>query len=127
MNTNQPNSDNPLRKLSPQVPASIEPWQITAYALGELDPEARAEVESWISKNPAAAAEVQSIRDTATQIQKQLASSSLNAGLDNRRSEQVLQEITGRSTGTVTVQLRKSYDEEVRMKRFRRFRTMGPR
>ena len=125
MNTNQPNSDNPLPKLSTQVPASIEPWQITAYALGELDPAARAEVESWVAKNPAAAAEVQSIRDTATQIQKQLATSSLNAGLDNRRSEQVLQEITGRSTGTVTVQLRKSYDEEVRMKRFRRFRTMG--
>jgi len=125
MNTNQPNSDNPLPKPSTQVPASIEPWQITAYALGELDPAARAEVESWILKNPSAAAEVQSIRDTATQIQKQLATSSLNGGLDSRRSEQVLQEITGRNTGTATVQLRKSRDEEVRMKRFRRFRTMG--
>lgn len=104
---------------------SIEPWQITAYALGELDPEAHAEVESWISKNPAAAAELQSIRDTATHIQKQLASSTLSGGLDSRRSEQVLQEISGRNAGTATVQLRKSYDEEVRMKRFRRFRTMG--
>jgi len=147
MNTNQPNSDNPLSKPTPQIPSSIEPWQITAYALGELEGEALADVESWISKNPSAVAEVQAIRDTATQIQKQLATSTLNGGLDSRRSEQVLQEITGSNTaisntaisntaisntaisgcntGTATVQLRTSYDEGVRLKRFRRYRTMG--
>ncbi|MFN9986317.1 MAG: hypothetical protein ACK52S_12260, partial [Pirellula sp.] len=81
MNTNQPNSDNPLSKPTPQIPSSIEPWQITAYALGELEGEALADVESWISKNPSAVAEVQAIRDTATQIQKQLATSTLNGGL----------------------------------------------
>ncbi|MBM3966461.1 MAG: DUF3520 domain-containing protein [Planctomycetes bacterium] len=129
MNTNQPvnepNSGDASRKSSDQLPPRIEPWKITAYALNELEPDARAEVEGWISENPSAMAEVQSIRDTATHIQKELAASTSGGGLDSRRASHVLREISEMKTTNATVQLQTRYNEERRMRRFRRFRTMG--
>lgn len=133
MNTNPSNSSensddpscDPKRKPTFPIPVGIEPWQLTAYALGELEPESRAQVESWIGTNPAAAAEVQAIRDTAATVQKQLASSTLSTGLDSRHTEHVHREISANNNRAAIIQVQKSDGDEIRMKRMRRYRTLG--
>ena len=49
-----------------------EDWRLTAYALGELDPEDRAEMAARLRDDPEATAEVEAIRGAYALATRQL-------------------------------------------------------
>ncbi|MFM7974814.1 MAG: hypothetical protein ACKO8U_07035, partial [Pirellula sp.] len=60
----------------------IETWYLTTSALGELEEESRKRVEAWLENHPEALQEIDAIRQTASQVEMELASLPVNVQLD---------------------------------------------
>ncbi|MFM9062562.1 MAG: anti-sigma factor family protein, partial [Pirellula sp.] len=99
----------------------IETWYLTAYALGELDEESRKRVEAWLENHPEALQEIDAIRQTASQVEMELASLPVNVQLDSVRTGRIKEAIASASTVTTKSQT-VGQQENVVSKKLRRKR-----
>ncbi|MFM8214138.1 MAG: anti-sigma factor family protein [Pirellula sp.] len=99
----------------------IETWYLTAYALGELDEESRKRVEAWLENHHEAKQEIDAIRQTASQVEMELASLPVNVQLDSVRTGRIKEAIASASTVTTKSQTL-GQQENVVSKKLRRKR-----
>lgn len=77
---------------------TIEPWEITAWALGELEPERQAEVGAWLEQHPEELAAAEQARVDLKRILGRMADpgaagGDLEADLDERRLAELAEEV----------------------------------
>ena len=65
---------------------SIEPWQLTAYALNELEPSDAAKVELALETDVALRREFEQIQQTLTAVRTAFASTAVNVGLSDSQT-----------------------------------------
>lgn len=100
----------------------IEAWHLTAYALGELDEESCMRVDAWLANHPEAKQEVDAIRQTASEVEMELASLPAHLQLDSARTGRIKEAIASASTATTMSQTvgqqENILSKKVRRKRF---------
>ncbi len=100
----------------------IEAWYLTAYALGELDEESCMRVDAWLANHPEAKQEIDAIRQTASQVEMELASLPVNVQLDSVRTGRIKEAIASASMATTMSQTvgqqENILSKKVRRKRF---------
>lgn len=100
----------------------IEAWYLTAYALGELDEESCMRVDAWLANHPEAKQEIDAIRQTASEVEMELASLPGNLQLDSVRTGRIKDAIASVSTATTKSQTvgqqENIVSKKVRRKRF---------
>ena len=72
---------------------AIEPWQLTAYALNELDPADAARVKRALQSDPALGAEFTQIKQTLISVRSALAKTTPNVKLNEKQTAEVSQHI----------------------------------
>jgi Ca-activated chloride channel family protein len=85
-------------KKSEITDPNIEAWELTAYALNELDAESRARIEKHLESNPESRAELKEIESIASAIQRQLSTVAPSMALDPARTKNLLDTMSRESS-----------------------------